>query len=75
MLYSVTPREWKIGCKKGQDEFYKNNKACNNLSTEELVRVIKYYEHFQRKQTNETNQELKKTRHPFKGKLCNSIIR
>ena len=43
------------------------NKACNNLSTEELVRVIKYYEHFQRKQTNETNQELKKLDTHLKG--------
>ena len=26
------------------------NKACDNLSTEELVKVIKYHEQFQRKQ-------------------------
>ena len=53
MLYSITPREWKIGqvVKKGKMNSIKiTNKACNNLSTEELVKVIKYYEHFQRKQ-------------------------
>ena len=63
MLSSITPREWKIGqvVKKGKMNSIKiTNEACNNLSTEELVKVIKYYEHFQRKQ-NKSGAKKKKT--------------
>ena len=51
MLFPVNPREWKLGHKKGKlSSIQIQNKACNYLSTGESGKVIKYQEHFQRKQ-------------------------